>query len=198
MPANLRAGNLDGYSVGEPWNSLAVLTGAGWIAATSGDIDPLHPEKVLLVRRHFAETRSDEHNRMIAALLEACQFCAAPENADRIIETLARPEYLNTPASALRPSFGGSLDYGDGRSSSSNEFSIFHGHDANEPSADKAAWIVRNMQASGLCPVPLDSALALARRAFRPDLFQNALTLQSQLTYANKPSQRFDLEPAVR
>ena len=32
MAANLKAGNLDGYCVGEPWNSLAVIQRAGWIA----------------------------------------------------------------------------------------------------------------------------------------------------------------------
>ena len=34
MFANLEAGNLDGYCVGEPWNSVAVKKGAGWCAAT--------------------------------------------------------------------------------------------------------------------------------------------------------------------
>ena len=32
--ANLRAGHLDGYCAGEPWNSLAVMSNAGWIVAT--------------------------------------------------------------------------------------------------------------------------------------------------------------------
>jgi ABC-type nitrate/sulfonate/bicarbonate transport system substrate-binding protein len=35
MPANMKAGNLDGYCVGEPWNSVAVLARYGWCAATS-------------------------------------------------------------------------------------------------------------------------------------------------------------------
>jgi len=38
------------------------------------------PEKVLLVRKDFAETRSDEHQRLIAALIEACYLCEQPEN----------------------------------------------------------------------------------------------------------------------
>jgi ABC-type nitrate/sulfonate/bicarbonate transport system substrate-binding protein len=50
MASNLRAGHLDGYCAGEPWNSLAVAEGAGWIAATSDRMSPLHPEKALAVR----------------------------------------------------------------------------------------------------------------------------------------------------
>jgi ABC-type nitrate/sulfonate/bicarbonate transport system substrate-binding protein len=57
MFPNLRAGNLDGYCVGEPWNSLAVMRRAGWCVATSAELAPLHPEKVLIVRRDFAEER---------------------------------------------------------------------------------------------------------------------------------------------
>src|SRR6266852_236561 len=51
MPFNLRAGHLDGYCVGAPWNSVAQLGGFGWRAASSRDIAPQHPEKVLMVRR---------------------------------------------------------------------------------------------------------------------------------------------------
>jgi len=67
MAANLKAGNLDGYCVGEPWNSLAVIQRDGWIAQLSLAIAPRHPEKVLLVRSDFVESRTDEHQRLIAS-----------------------------------------------------------------------------------------------------------------------------------
>ena len=71
MVANLKAGHLDGFCVGEPWNSMAVHAKAGWIAATSADLDPGHPEKILMVRTDFALKRNDEHLALIAALREA-------------------------------------------------------------------------------------------------------------------------------
>jgi ABC-type nitrate/sulfonate/bicarbonate transport system substrate-binding protein len=77
--ANLRAGHLNGYCAGEPWNSLAVLAQVGWIVATGAELDPLHPEKVLMLRRDFAEKHESEHLALIAALIEACRFCDAPE-----------------------------------------------------------------------------------------------------------------------
>src|SRR3989442_1552413 len=51
----LKMGYLDGYCVGEPWNSLAVLAGIGACVATSAQLAPYHPEKGLLVRKEFAE-----------------------------------------------------------------------------------------------------------------------------------------------
>src|SRR5258708_4557039 len=81
--ANLKAGHLDGYCVGEPWNSLAVLSRTGWCVATSEELAPGHPEKVLMVPREFAERSEREHLALIAALMESCRFCSLPENRDR-------------------------------------------------------------------------------------------------------------------
>ena len=64
----LKMGYLDGYCAGEPWNSLALQAGVGACVATSAQLAPFHPEKVLLVRKDFAESRPDEHERLIAAL----------------------------------------------------------------------------------------------------------------------------------
>jgi ABC-type nitrate/sulfonate/bicarbonate transport system substrate-binding protein len=71
MVPNLKAGHLDGFCVGEPWNSVAVRAGEGCVVAVSAELDPLHPEKVLMVRRDFAERHAPEHLALIAALLEA-------------------------------------------------------------------------------------------------------------------------------
>ncbi len=51
-----------------------------------------HPEKVLMVTREFAEKRAEEHLALVAALLEACEFCAAPENREQVVAVLALPE----------------------------------------------------------------------------------------------------------
>src|SRR5260221_224956 len=75
MVANLKAGHLDGFCVGEPWNSVAVQARAGWCAAASAELAPGHPEKVLMTRRDFAEKHAEEHAALLASLLESCEFC---------------------------------------------------------------------------------------------------------------------------
>jgi ABC-type nitrate/sulfonate/bicarbonate transport system substrate-binding protein len=179
MAANLKAGNLDGFCVGEPWNSVAVQSGAGWIAATSVELDAGHPEKVLMVRHDFAAKRGEEHIALIAALLEACEYCDAPENHDEIISTLARPEYAGVSEAALRHGIEGALDFGHGASRRVEDFCLFHRRDANEPSGDKAAWVLELVRTSGLCPEPSALNFALARKVFRPDIFERARRLRS-------------------
>ena len=184
MVANLQAGHLDGFCVGEPWNSVAVQSRAGWIAGTSSELDPLHPEKVLLVRGDFAERRHPEHLALIAALLEACEFCDQPENHEQIVETLARPEFVGVSATALRHGIGGELDFGHGTLRAIRDFCRFHGNAANEPSGDKAAWVLELVRSTGLCQDGTLLNFALAKHIFRPDLFAAANALRRATRFA--------------
>jgi ABC-type nitrate/sulfonate/bicarbonate transport system substrate-binding protein len=174
---NLKAGHLDGYCVGEPWNSAAVLSGAGWCVATSDEIAPGHPEKVLMVRRDFAERSEREHLSLIAALIEACRFCARPENRERVIEVIAQSQFIGAPIEALRMCMSGTFDYGHGRVEKHSSFHIFSGDGVNEPSSDKADWVIGNLLKSGLVA---DSTLVPIEKTsdwFRADIFQKALHL---------------------
>lgn len=175
MAANLKAGNLDGFCSGEPWNSVAVQSRVGWIAATSAELDPGHPEKVLMVRADFAAKRNEEHVVLVAALLEACEFCDQPKNHARIAATLARPEYVGVPAEVLAHGLSGQLDCGHEVKKLIRDFCVFHRDVASEPSGDKTAWVLQLVRDSGLCPRPEALNFALGRRVFRADLFQSAL-----------------------
>ncbi|MBC8096778.1 MAG: ABC transporter substrate-binding protein [Akkermansiaceae bacterium] len=178
MVANLKAGHLDGFCVGEPWNSVAVQAKAGWCVATSAELQPGHPEKVLMVRRDFAETRNDEHLALVAALLEACEFCEAPEHRDQLLEVLKRPEYVNVPAEALRRGFEGRFDFGHGNVRAVRDFCVFHQEHSNEPSSDKAAWVFQLIRSVNMCKHPAALNFALGRNVFRADLFEQAAALR--------------------
>ncbi len=178
MASNLLAGHLDGFCAGEPWNSVAVQSRAGWIVATSAELDPGHPEKILMIRRDFAEGRAGEHVTLIAALLEACEFCAAVENQGDVISVLSQPEYIGVSSSALRHGINGELDFGHNVSRLVERFCIFNGPDANEPSADNAAWVLGLVRTSGLCKEPFRLNVNLARKVFRPDIFNQARRLR--------------------
>jgi ABC-type nitrate/sulfonate/bicarbonate transport system substrate-binding protein len=185
MVANLKAGHLDGFCVGEPWNSVAVQSQIGWCVTTSAELAPGHPEKVLMVRRDFAERNAEQHIALVAALLEACEFCDAPENHDRLAATLALPQYVNAPAAALRRGFSGEFDFGQNRARVVRNFSVFHGDHANEPSSEKAMWVLQLIRASGQCPDPSALNFALGRRVFRADIFEKA----AQLRHSNLSEQ---------
>ena len=174
MFANLRAGHIDGYCVGEPWNSLAVMRDAGWCVAASEELAPLHPEKVLLVQKEFAESREEEHLAVIAALSEACAFCDRPQNRERIIEMLAQPEYVGAPIEALRMSMMGRFHFSRNRVEKMPNFNVFARLDANTPTREKAEWVLNGLIEGGMeiDPVLLRGA---ANEAFRPDIFLQAM-----------------------
>ncbi len=189
MAANLKAGHLDGFCSGEPWNSVAVRERAGWIAAISAELDPGHPEKVVMARADFALQRAPEHLAFLAALIAACEFCDRAENRDFIAEVLARPEYVGVPAPILRRAFDGALDFGHDTSRTVDDFCVFHRGGANEPTASKAAWVLQLVRASCLCPEPLRNAYDLGQQIYRMDLYTQAaqLAAQANFTPRNEP-----------
>lgn len=188
MHANLKAGHLDGFCVGEPWNSVAVAARAGWCVAASAELAPGHPEKVLMARRDFAEKRPVEHAALIAALLDSCEFCAQPANQERVSAILARPQYVGVNQSALRRGLTGEFDLGHGSTRRVRDFIRFSGSDVNEPSADKAAWLLEHLR--NVLPeskVPAATA-ALGRRVLRADLYAEAVRLHTPTTEPTAPS----------
>ena len=187
MVANLKAGNLDGFCSGEPWNSVAVQARAGWIAATSAQLDALHPEKVLMVRKDFAAERAAEHMALVAALLEACEYCDQPENHGHVAEVLAHPAYVGVQPAALQHGIDGEMDFGHGVTRTVSDFCIFHRDGANEPSGDKAAWVMELIRGSGLCKDPAAISFAFARRIFRADIFEQAGALRHSAGSTSKP-----------
>lgn len=189
MAANLQAGNLDGFCVGEPWNSLAVRSRAGWIAATSAELDHGHPEKVLMVRREFAVKQAENHQALIAALLEACHFCDQPANHRRIAEVLARPEYVGVSADLLLRGLDGQLDFGHGQTRSVDDFCVFSRQNANEPSGDKAAWALELVRESGLCNDPSLLNFNCGRHVFSTEIYEAALKLNGSISELNEKAE---------
>lgn len=175
MFRNLAAGTIDGYCVGDPYNSQAVREKTGWIAATSAGLAPGHPEKIFMVRQDFAVARPEEHLALVAALQEAAVLCDDPAFRPELVGLLARPEYLNVPARTLAPGLVGPLDPGAGRASVSAENYIrFSRDEANLPAPLRAQWIIDGLVRHGLVPKGVALPPDLARRVFRPDLFSQA------------------------
>jgi ABC-type nitrate/sulfonate/bicarbonate transport system substrate-binding protein len=181
MAPNLKTRNLDGYCVGEPWNSVAVLQRAGWIAATSPGIVPGHPEKVLLVRSEFAESHANEHRSLVAVLREACEFCQRPENREQVARTLAQAKYINISTEAIRRSLSGPFEFGKARVETSSDLHVFFGAEVNEPGPDKAAWVRDSLVQSGVLPKSHGLDQRRLASMFRLDLFHSAVNQRSAL-----------------
>ena len=150
MAANLAAGLIDGYCVGEPWNSVAVEKGAGWVVATSEQLAPGHPEKALIMGGAFITRHRDQAQAVINALRESCAFCDAPENRPEVVKVLAGSGFFNGCESMLKKSLIGPFDPGTGQNWDASSFHIFHRREANEPTSERGRWLLDEFIAHGL------------------------------------------------
>ena len=189
MVAHMRAGHLDGFCAGEPWNSLAVMSRSGWVVARSAELAPLHPEKVLMVRNEFAERSDEQHTALIAAVLEAARFCDEPANCAAVAEALARPGCVGADADVIQQGMRAVYDFGNGRIEPCQGFNIFARENASEPDERKAVWVAQSLVSSGLATadqLPLEQCV----KTFRPDIFAraSALTRTEPLTVIGAPA----------
>ena len=173
---NLRNGHLDGYCVGEPWNSLAARKGIGWSVATSLQLAPGHPEKVLMARRQFAEEHPEEYLRLIAAIYEGCVWCDQQENRETLARMLARRGYVNVPYEYLRECLAGPANDDSGSEEPAHPLHVFHRNEVNVPTPIKGAWVMNHLLRLGQ-PRPSTMSPALIAKVFRQDLFHAAVSL---------------------
>jgi nitrate/nitrite transport system substrate-binding protein len=114
MVANMRSGNMDGFCVGEPWNSVAAEQGLGFTELATQDLWEFHPEKALVVGADFSERRTVELKKLMGALLDTCKWLDDPRNHPKVAATLGRPEYVATHPSLIEQRLGGVYELGAG------------------------------------------------------------------------------------
>ncbi len=176
---NLEQSYIDGYCVAEPWNSILLHEKKAWAVATSAEIDPLHPEKVLLVLQEFANKNHELHLGILAALIEACAFCEEQENRPELVRILAKSRYLNIPEAILENALLANFDTGRG-TKPAKDLIVFHRNHANVPSRAKAKWVydaIENNNLANNCP---GFRRDVMRKVFRKDLYQAAFSLTKE------------------
>lgn len=173
MTSCLEAGNIDGYCVGEPFNTMAVRQGSGVILAESADLSPMHPEKALVVSEDLNVVHHETHLEMIRCIDEAATLCETHDGRERAVEILSQPHYLGIDPTLIRSSlFAGEPD--EGGEVSSESFHVFSHEEVNRPTADKANWLVAQMRNAGLLNlVDIKSGPPLSH-ILREDLFDEA------------------------
>jgi len=176
----LKLGYIDGFCAGEPWISVVTDAGIAKCVASSRDIAPRHPGKVLIVRQSFAAGRGEEHERLLAALLEACAFCNQPENRRLLGEMLIPAEYVNAPAEFVETGFPVRVESGSSQTSEPLGTNIFFGGDSNEPSDNKSQWIISRLYEAlgkGMDKLSVEGRSPVLKNIFRNDIFSRAKAL---------------------
>ncbi|MGB1290167.1 MAG: CmpA/NrtA family ABC transporter substrate-binding protein [Porticoccaceae bacterium] len=175
MVDSLAQGVIDGFCVGEPWNSIAVEYGAGVMASTGIQIWDGAPEKVLAVSESWHVSNPGTHLRLRLALMEACSWLSDMNNREQAINILSRPEYLDLSREYLRPSLSGQIVQQRAQEPiEQSNFHVFDHFNAGFPWRSDAELMVN--QAAPLLGKPLskESSKSLIQRCCRTDLYREA------------------------
>ncbi len=182
MPFCLKVGNIDGFCVGEPFSSLAVVEGAGSIVAESAEVSPFHPEKALIVTDWFNQQAPEEHLELIRQLDRACRRCETKDGRDEVAAILSQPHYLNQSEEIIRSSlFTGVASANSAHAFEAEHFHMFHHPRVNRPSRDKGVWVLNQLRQNGL----VDSSELVSidvEKCFREDLYESALVREAPIS----------------
>ncbi|BBC24343.1 nitrate ABC transporter ATP-binding protein [Pseudanabaena sp. ABRG5-3] len=193
MVVDLKAGSIDGFCVGEPWNFRAAMENIGFTVATDLEIWNGHPGKVLGVREDWANAYPNTHIALVKALLEACMYCADPNNAEEIRQILSRRAYVSTNVNYIH--LGNPDDVTCALDTPMREpaHHQFYGAGVNRPSRSEHLWHITQMARWGDVPFPRNWVEVLEKTC-RVGVFSTAareLGL-TDITYSRNAIQLFD------
>ena len=175
MVDSLAQGVIDGFCVGEPWNSIAVDHGVGILATSGFQVWHNAPEKVLGVLESWHTHNPATHLRLRLALMECCQWLADMNNRDEAVNIVSRKEYLDLPDHYLRPSLTGKIAYN--RAQGTQEFPNFHvfsKYNAGFPWRSQAEVILRECEPLIGKELEQNKISSLSQQCFRTDLYREA------------------------
>lgn len=163
MPDALENGTIDGFCVGEPWNTRAVLSGTGTILTTKEAIWSSSPEKVLALNAGWADENPDTLSRLIQALYQAARWCGDPANHGALADMLSRPSCLDQDARTIRKALCGPAGFEP------------YARAATYPWKSHALWFYSQFVRWGFAANTAEAA-GSARNTYRPDLYRKALS----------------------
>ncbi|MFA5119789.1 CmpA/NrtA family ABC transporter substrate-binding protein [Zavarzinia sp.] len=174
MSDALAGGHIDGYCVGEPWNSASVVAGVGHIATTTTAIWRSSPEKVLGMRLDWAERNPEAASALLRAMHRASVWADSPKNAEAIVDLLSSTTYLDVAPSTLMAGLTGRIALGAGQPQLVPEFRYFSRRAATFPWISHGLWFFSQMVRWGQAELT-PQTLEIARKSVRPDIYRRAL-----------------------
>lgn len=176
MADALNTGQIDGFCVGEPWNSVAHHKQCGKIITVKSAIWGSSPEKVLAVDDNWAHKNPTALDQLLQALYKAAIWCGEKSNLQNLAELLARPEYLNIRSEILMPGLNNSI-IAQTPSTDEKSLGFFEPHAgaATFPWQSHALWLYSQMVRWGQLEHCSEN-VEIARSTFRPDIYRAALS----------------------
>ena len=176
MVDNLKDGVIDGFCVGEPWNSAAIKKGVGHLITSGYQIWNNSPEKVFGVTRQWAGNNPNTHLSIVMALIEAAAWIEDLQNRHEFAEVLADNRYIGIDADIIRSSLAGEFtNANSGNARQIGDMHVYHRYLSNFPWCSHACWIISQMYRWGQLQDVIDIK-QIAEAVYRPDVYRLAAT----------------------
>jgi two-component system, oxyanion-binding sensor len=167
--------HVDGFCVGAPWNSVAVDLGIGHILHFVSEILARGAEKVLAVRRRWADENPDVLARLVRAHARAAAFVEDSANREEVAAILSGPSRVDVASEMILRTLEGRLKIApDGTVRADDRYLLIGRAGVARPDPVQAAWLYAQMVRWGQAPLAPDLIVA-AKAVFRADLYDNAL-----------------------
>ncbi|PLW79188.1 CmpA/NrtA family ABC transporter substrate-binding protein [Cohaesibacter celericrescens] len=179
MADALGTGQIDGYCVGEPWNTAAVLAGTGRIVTCKQAIWPDSPEKVLGVTERWALSDPDRLDALIRSLAKAADWCAQTDNLKELATILSHYDILNCPPAQCLPALSNNMQLTSGENTKIPGFLSFGGGVCAAPQMSQGYWFYSQMVRWGQASFS-DADLETVAKVFDYALISRALNLKPE------------------
>ncbi len=174
MVANMKAGNMEAFCVGEPWNARLIAQSSGYSALITGELWKNHPEKAFALRADWVDKNPKAAKALLAAVLEAQVWCEQPENKEEMCKIVGADRWLKVPALEILGRQQGKVDYGDGRNINDPDVSMkFWKDNASYPFKSHDLWFITEDMRWGYFDANTD-AKAMVEKVNREDLWKEA------------------------
>lgn len=174
MVANMKAGKMDGFCVGEPWNARAIADDIGYTSITTQGIWKDHPEKACAFTAEFADKNPKAVKAVLKALHETSIWLDDMNNRPEQAKIVSAPSYINCPEDVILSRLQGKYLMGDGRKFKDPNYMIFSERNCNFPQPKYAKWWLSQFRRWGLVEGAPDYA-GITKEVMRGDIYAEAM-----------------------
>jgi len=177
MVANMKAGTMEAFCVGEPWPDQLVAQGLGYTAVSTGQLWMDHPEKAFAMRADWVAAHPMAAIALTAAVIDAQRWADNPANNAKLAEIIGGRDWLKVPVTDIQDRLLGNFTMGDGRVIKNASFKMkFWASHASFPYKSHDLWFLTEDQRWGKLPANLDKKAVIAR-VNRSDIWRHAAML---------------------
>jgi nitrate/nitrite transport system substrate-binding protein len=175
MVANMKAGTMEMFCVGEPWNNQLINNKIGTIATTTGEIWADHPEKAFAMRGSWVDKNPKAAQALTAAIIEAQQWCDKAENKAEMVKIVSDAKWFKVPPADILGPLQGTINYGDGRPEVKGFANAmkFWANNASYPYQSHDLWFLTENIRWGNIPATTDTK-AMVKKVNREDIWRAA------------------------